>query len=106
MAGVSLIDLIVTLREGRLLEPEPLDEVTDHLVRQLFDPAELLAELARRGWLTAFQAEWLRQGRGRELQMGPYLLLDRLGDGGLGPVYKARIGRQKRLAVLKVFRPE
>jgi len=41
-------------------------------------------ELRRRGWLTAFQFDRLRSGRGAELLLGSYVLVEKLGEGGMG----------------------
>ena len=43
----------------------------------------------RRGWLTEYQAYQVLKGRGKELVLGPFRLLDRLGEGGMGQVFKA-----------------
>jgi WD40 repeat protein/serine/threonine protein kinase len=73
------------------------------LQEQFPTPAALGEELQKRGWLTAFQVHRLLQGRGRELVLGPYVVLDRIGEGGMGVVYEGRTpGSPKRVA-LKVF---
>src|SRR5262249_43345592 len=38
--------------------------------------------------------------------IGPYILLERLGEGGAGQVYKARHQRMDRIAAVKVIRAE
>src|SRR5262249_43210139 len=48
----------------------------------------------------------LLQGRGRELLVGPYLILERLGEGGAGQVFKARHRKMDRTVALKVIRKE
>ncbi len=67
-------------------------------------PAAVLAELARIGWLTPWQAERLREGKGGSLVMGQYVLLDRLGGGGMGEVFEARHALMDRVVALKVMR--
>src|SRR5262249_6582163 len=58
------------------------------------------------GWLTPFQVNQLLAGRGSELVLGEYILLELIGKGGMGQVFKARQRRLKRLAAVKVIRKE
>src|SRR5262245_24369768 len=60
-------------------------------------------ELIAEGKLTAFQAEAVRDRRFSELVIGNYQVLDRLGAGGMGTVYKARHRRMKRVVAIKVL---
>ncbi len=60
----------------------------------------------RRGLLTPFQANEIHQGRAARLVLGQYLLLDRLGAGGMGEVFQARHRVLDRPVALKVIRPE
>src|SRR5262249_27928369 len=50
----------------------------------------------------------LFQGRTEELALGPYLLLDRVGEGGMGYVFKARHMNMKlgQVVALKLIRKE
>jgi WD40 repeat protein/serine/threonine protein kinase len=101
-SGAALLDV---LRDARLLEPAQLEELAD--LRGRFPELRALArELLQRGWLTPFQVNLLCQGRGRELALGPYLLLERLGQGGMGQVFKARHRLMKRTVALKVIRKD
>lgn len=61
------------------------------------------ARLVERGRLTPFQAQSLLAGRGAALLMGEYVILDRIGAGGMGQVYKARHRRMQRIVALKVM---
>ena len=70
------------------------------------DAPSLGAELRQRGWLSAFQVESVLKGKVLDLQRGPYLLLDRLGEGGMGEVYKARHQLMNRVVALKVIRKD
>ena len=53
------------------------------------DDDALVAALEAAGLLTAFQAERVRAGRLHGLVLGNYRLLDRIGAGGMGVVYRA-----------------
>ena len=64
---------------------------------------ELARELIRQKSLTKYQAEQLYAGRGKTLILGNYVVLDKLGQGGMGVVLKAEHRRLKRLVALKVM---
>src|SRR5207247_2029174 len=90
----------------QLVEPAQLEELENTLQPQFPDPRSLARELLRRDWLTPFQVNYLLQDRGNELLLGPYLLLERLGEGGLSQAYKARHQRMKRILALQVLRED
>ncbi len=69
-------------------------------------PQELARELVQAGRLTRFQANETYKGRGRELSIGNYLILDQIGAGGMGQVYRARHQRMDRVVALKVLSPD
>ena len=46
------------------------------------------------------------QGQGDQLVYGPYVVLNRLGQGGMGVVYRARHHKLGRIVALKVVRQE
>jgi serine/threonine protein kinase len=91
---------------GRLLEPWQRDLLGKERPGPGPNPDALVGDLVRRGWLTDFQAGLLGQGRGDELILGGYVLLGRLGAGGMGEVFKARHRRLGRVVALKVIRRE
>lgn len=63
-------------------------------------------ELVRRKLLTAYQVEQIQAGQGRSLILGNYVILDKIGQGGMGLVLKAEHRRMKRLVALKVLSPQ
>src|SRR5262249_40961969 len=106
MSIASVPDLVEILRAGQLLGPAQLDEAAGHLQAQFTDPAALARELVRRGWLTPHQVNRLFQGHGQELLLGPSLILEPLGEGSMGRVFKARDPRMNRVVALKVIHKE
>lgn len=63
----------------------------------------LAQELLRRNKLTTFQLRLVLEGRGQELALGKYLLLDQIGAGGMGDVYRARHRQMNRIVAIKVL---
>jgi len=70
------------------------------------DGAAAAAELVASGKLTRFQADAVLDRRFADLQIGGYEVLDRLGAGGMGTVFKARHRRMKRIVAVKVLSRE
>jgi serine/threonine protein kinase len=106
IAIASTASLVEALRQFRLLEPLQLAEVTEFLPTRFPDPKALARELIQRGWLTPYQANQLLQGRGPGLVLGSYTLLERVGEGGMGQVFKARHWKLGKVVALKLIRKE
>src|SRR5262245_25675191 len=105
MAGVCAHGFVDALSASRVLEHDQRDELGE-LSARFPAPRDLAQELMRRGWLTAYQANQLFLGRGRELLLGHYVLLERVGEGGMGQVFKARQRSLDRMVAIKVIRKE
>jgi serine/threonine-protein kinase len=66
----------------------------------------LARAFVERGLLTKFQAERLLVGRVSGFFLGQYRILDQLGSGGMGRVFKAEHRTMKRIVALKVLAPD
>src|SRR4051794_36502391 len=98
-------DLMTALRGAGLLDAGRAEEAL-RLAGGVPDARGLARELVRAGLLTPFQVNELFLGRGDRLALGPYVVLDRLGEGGMGEVLKARHTKLGRVVALKVIRPD
>jgi serine/threonine protein kinase/WD40 repeat protein len=106
-AGIiaSVADLEASLTALQLLDAQQQTEMIN-LRGKFAEPKALARELLQRDWLTPFQVNQLFQGKGRDLALGPYVLLERIGEGGMGAVYKARNQFMKRLVAIKLIRKD
>ncbi len=93
------------LRRSGLIDRGPLDQIVgEYLRRNPRAEAPALAEyLVDQGTITAFQAERILNGKSAGLVLGPYVLLDAIGAGSMGQVYKANSKNDTNLYAVKVL---
>ena len=80
----------------------------EELARFVVTPDEvsrLAGALIRAGKLTAYQAAALAQGKAKGLLIGDYLVTEKLGQGGMGVVFKARHRPTGHVVAMKVLPP-
>jgi serine/threonine protein kinase/DNA-binding response OmpR family regulator len=101
---LSREEFVRNLRDSGLFSPEEVDRSIEAAPDpQAADGEALAGRLIAAGRLTFFQFAALRERRFADLLIGNYDVLDRLGAGGMGTVYKARHRRMKRVVAIKVL---
>jgi serine/threonine protein kinase len=103
--AVALEQFVQQLEDSGILPRDTLNEfLPPNAAPQ--NAEELARELVRQRKLTKFQAAQLWQGKGKSLVLGNYVLMDKIGQGGMGAVFKAEHRRMKRLVAIKMLPPE
>lgn len=103
---LPVAQVLEMLRHTQLLTSQQFEELTAATGAHTSDAPALAKELLRRGWLTSYQAEQVLRGRGAGLVLGPHVILERLGEGGIGQVFKARHRTLQRIVAIKLIRED
>ena len=93
------------LKQTRLLSEDQLAEVRRRH-SFLLPMHEFAGRLQAEGTLTTYQCKQIAAGKAKELVLGKYRILDELGRGGFGQVYKALHTKMNRIVAIKVIVPE
>jgi eukaryotic-like serine/threonine-protein kinase len=99
---VALETFLSQLSDSGILSDQKLRAAT-HKKYDHQDGESLAREMIKSGHLTKYQAEQILSGKGKSLRMGQYVLLEKLGAGGMGQVYKAYHPGMERLVAIKVI---
>jgi serine/threonine-protein kinase len=105
--GVPL-DLLPVIRSSGVLGERQLAEIKTKVLQGDYplDASELAERLVRDNILTAFQAKRFLTNRPQGLVVGRYIILDRIGSGSMGRVYRAHHAMMDRIVALKIIAPE
>jgi eukaryotic-like serine/threonine-protein kinase len=106
MTAVATSRIVDALADPRLLSADRYDELVSTLLPSCDDWAILGPELVFRGWLTPYQFDVLMRPQGRTLILGSYVLLEVIGEGGMGQIFRARHAKFDTPAAVKVIRAE
>ncbi|MBL8793951.1 MAG: protein kinase [Planctomycetia bacterium] len=105
-APATVADFLALVRQSKLLDGPALDRELQRF-QEAGGVPERPDDLARRwierGVLTPFQADRLLQGRWRGLFVGPYRVLEQIGEGGMGCVYLCEQTASRRRVAVKVL---
>jgi len=93
------------LRRSNLIDRGRLDALVGDFLSMHpgAEPPALAEHLVGEGILTQFQADRLLQGKTQGFVLGPYTLMDALGAGSMGTVYKALSKTDNRWYAVKVL---
>ncbi len=97
---------LAALQACTLLTAEQFQQIAGWHAQTKADSQALAKELHRLNWLSPFQIKEIFKGRGKHLVLGQYVVLDLLGEGGMGRVFKVHNNRLGRDEALKVIRKE
>lgn len=101
-------DLLPVIRKSGILSEKQFEDLKAKVLdgRYPFDPRELAARLVKDRVLTDYQAKRFLSNKPHGLTVGKYVILDRLGSGSMGRVYKAQHLLMGRAVALKIIAPE
>lgn len=93
------------LRRSGLIDRGQLDQVVGEYLKNAprAEPPALAEYLVSQNILSTFQAERVLQGKTQGLVLGPYVLVDSIGSGSMGQVFKATSKTDNQSYAVKVL---
>ncbi|MBN9118353.1 MAG: serine/threonine protein kinase [Planctomycetes bacterium] len=103
-APPSSAELLDLLRRSNILPADRL-KLLPNVAALPPEPARAAALLVQKGFVTKFQATQLLAGRHKGFRIGPYVIQDMLGRGGMGAVYLGEHLELHRKVAIKILAP-
>ena len=100
--AVALEQFVKQLADSGVIAPGKLENFVPPKAHPK-DAQELARQLVQSKHLTKFQVQEIYLGRARSLILGNYTILDKIGAGGMGQVFKAEHRRMKRIVAIKML---
>lgn len=106
MSAERLAEFAKGVRECGWLSETQLLEIEQYLSSHTGEPEGVPRYFVKQGIITSFQAKLLWRGQGSDLLFNQYVLVEKIGEGGMGEVFRAKHTRLDRDVALKVMRRE
>src|ERR1700676_997137 len=100
--AVALEQFVKQLTDSGVIAPGKLESFVPPKAHPK-DAQELARQLVQDKCLTKFQAQEIYLGRAKSLILGNYTILDKIGSGGMGQVFKAKHRRMHRIVAIKML---
>jgi serine/threonine-protein kinase len=102
------LELLPVIRSSGILSERQLAEIKSRILRGDYplDSVALAECLVRDEVISSYQAKRFLSNRPHGLIVGRYIIMDRIGSGSMGRVYKAHHPMMDRVVALKIISPE
>lgn len=100
--SVPLERFVKQLEDSGIVAPETIKDMLPPKGDSK-DADELADNLVHTKKLTKFQVDQIARGNAKSLVLGNYTLLDKIGSGGMGQVFKAEHRRMRRIVAMKIL---
>ncbi len=108
MAEAPPNDLVAVIRRSGILSDRQVEDLKNRVLKgdYPFEAKALAERLIDEDVLTEYQASRFLRNKAHGLVVGKYVILDRIGSGSMGRVYKAHHQLMGRVVAIKIIAPE